>query len=752
MNRLTFTPKGLDLLKQTVVILTVFIFLFVLGFTHSLIQYRILVFFAGFLTLLGVTWLIAGKGSFIPLKPFLFLWLVAYSVSVILSIDPRRSLSQMFLMLVGVFLFLLSNDLVSRGWKISWFMQSFILVGVVLTIINLSEATSWYLKWISNNPGQWIPAITYRPGTTNLMAPFMYLTFHMGFPFLFKSGKKALKVGLGIIIFLALLVLYLTSSRGGWLGLFFGLIVWGLYFVITARATITSGFQKLFANKLLFAGASILLIVVVTVGGILLYKQAVHPTHGNIFTSRAGLWGPAITAFKENPIFGQGPFTYSTSFLRENSAPSVSVYAHAHGLYHNLLAEMGIVGFLAAVFFTLAYLRKFKTKFTGSSDKIAMLGIFAFMVSCAVHNVFDCFHLEPALLWPFAILTGAAIAQPEIVNRNGRTGRPWWVLILIGFAWFGIWTISPYYQAVDLANQNQWQQAYEKFQQAVERDPENALANQQLALSAAVLAQQGDQAMLDIAITALQTTIQHEPSWALNHANLAALYLANNQPDEAVLSAQNAFALAPRAPLYALNLGYILEQTSEENQAKSAYMIALDLNPSWASTSYWEETPLRSLTRDLWLQEHPTTPASTLAEAEKILQDNSHVSWAYNQLARIQLEQGDYNAARQTLENACLAYVNSSVDGIETQWLWAEYYAQIGDLEKAIETGNNATNRYNSYGVYGPGTFGVLQYAPRMFRMSAIAMEIVPQIVDAPIPAIWLDRAELLKIWEEQVQ
>ena len=752
MNRLTFTPKGLDLLKQTVVILTVFIFLFVLGFTHSLIQYRILVFFAGFLTLLGVTWLLAGKRSFIPLKPFLFLWLAAYSVSVILSIDPRRSLSQMFLMLVGVFLFLLSYDLVSRGWKISWFMQSFIVVGVVLTLINLSEATGWYLEWISNNPGQWIPAITYRPGTTNLMAPFMYLTFHMGLPFLLKPGKMALKVGLGIIIFLALLVLYLTSSRGGWLGLFFGLIVWALYFVITARATITSGLRKLFANKLLFSATAIILIIVVTIGGILLYKQAVHPTHGNIFTSRTGLWGPAITAFKENPIFGQGPFTYGTSFLRENSAPPANVYAHAHGLYHNLLAEMGILGFLAAVFFTLAYFRKFKTNFSHSSDKIAMLGIFAFMVSCAIHSIFDCFHLEPGLLWPFAILVGAAIAQPELASQNNRTGRPWWVMILIGFAWFGIWTITPYYQAVDLANQNQWQQAFEKFQQAVERDPGNGLTHQQLALSAAVLAEQGDQAMLDIAIFALQTAIQREPSWALNHANLAALYLANNLPEEAVLSAQKAYELAPRAPLFALNLGDILEQTGDDDQAQSTYLQALDLNPSWASASFWEETPLRMMTQDLWVKEHPSSPATNLEEAEKVLLVNPQVSWAYNQLAKIQLEHRDYEAARQTLENAGLAYVNSSVDGIETQWLWAEYYAQIGDLEKAIETGNQAINRQNSYGVYGPGTFGVLQYAPRMFRMSAMAMEIVPQMVELPIPEIWLERAEILKNWEEQVQ
>jgi tetratricopeptide (TPR) repeat protein len=224
--------------------------------------------------------------------------------------------------------------------------------------------------------------------------------------------------------------------------------------------------------------------------------------------------------------------------------------------------------------------------------------------------------------------------------------------------------------------------------------------------------------------------------------------MANNLPDKAVISAQKAYELAPRAPLYALNLGYILEQTGDDDQAQTVYLQALDLNQGWVSASYWEETPLRMMTQDLWLKEHPSTPATTLEEAEKVLQDNPQVSWAYNQLAKIHLEHRDYEAARQTLENAGLAYVNSSVDGIETQWLWVEYYAQIGDLEKAIETGNNATNRHNSYGVYGPGTFGVLQYAPRMFRMTAMAMEMVPQMVDIPLPNTINEREMLLSEWK----
>lgn len=658
----------------------------------------------------------------------------------------------MLLMLTSIFLFLLVYDLVSRGWEQSIFLKAFVFVGSLMILANLYLAFSWYSNWISNNPGQWLPSITYRPATTNLFAPFMYLTFHMSIPLFFATKRIFNKIFLGLIMASSLFVLYLTSSRSGWLAIFFGLIIWGSYFIFKEKTIFSLIINKFKSNKYLLFGTILLTIIFIFVGGILLYKQSIHPTHGNIFTSRSTLWGPAFTSFQNNPLFGQGQFTYGTSFLAENSTPPESVYVHAHSLYINLLAEMGVLGFVALLIFGVAYLKRLKLSFDQTKEKYIIVAIFAYLISFCVHCIFDSLHLEPALIWPLAILTGVAIANTTKEVEDQISHRPWWVLLLVGFAWFGIWTITPYYQAVELANSNQWQPAYEKFQQAVERDPWNGLAHQQLALSAAVLAQQGQQEMLDIATTALQTTIQHEPSWALNHANLAVLYLANNQPDQAVLEAQNAVKLAPRAPLYALNMGTILEQTGDTDQAQSAYLQALDLNPTWATASFWQESSLRANMLDSWLQDHPASPARTLEESQKILANNPHVSWAYNQLAKVQLEQNDLEAARQTLENAGMAYVNSTSDSIETQWLWAEYYSKTGDFTKAVEIGTYAIKHYNSFGVFGPGSFGVLQYAPRMFRMNAMALEIVPQMVDIPIPAIWLERSEFLNTWQERVQ
>ena len=317
------------------------------------------------------------------------------------------------------------------------------------------------------------------------------------------------------------------------------------------------------------------------------------------------------------------------------------------------------------------------------------------------HNIFDAYHTKPAMLWPLAILAGAAIAKPDIAAGQQKNPRPWGVVFLIGFAWVSIWALHPYYQGIEFANQNQWGPAFDKFQQAVKRDPGNALAHQQLGLTAAVLAQDGDQDMLEISIRETKTTIQYEPAWALNHANLAILYFENGQEDLAIQSAQKAVALAPGSGLYALNSGFILEQTGETEEAKNYYEKALSLSSALTGADFWNETNFRKETYDTWLMKQPDKVELSIEDAQEILNANQHFKWAYNLMANTQLKYGDFTSARQSLENAELAFTYSNADILETRWLWAEYYAQTGEMEKAIEIGNETLNDTLSMGFMG---------------------------------------------------
>ncbi len=176
--------------------------------------------------------------------------------------------------------------------------------------------------------------------------------------------------------------------------------------------------------------------------------------------------------------------------------------------------------------------------------------------------------------------------------------------------------------------------------------------------------------------------------------------------------------------------------------------MVLQMEPDWADADYWTFSSLRQEVLKDWQSQNPVASMRTIAELEVQLQANLQSTWAYNQLAQAYLEQGNPDRAEGLLSDATLAYAGRPGELIETTWLKAEVFAARGDYQKAITIGEQAIQNFLSYGVYGPGSFGFLYYAPRMFRLPAIAMEIVPQMVDVPVPEKWMERQNRLQYWK----
>jgi tetratricopeptide (TPR) repeat protein len=196
----------------------------------------------------------------------------------------------------------------------------------------------------------------------------------------------------------------------------------------------------------------------------------------------------------------------------------------------------------------------------------------------------------------------------------------------------------------------------------------------------------------------------------------------------------------------------IAESNLDIPVAREAYQMVLKMDPEWADSDFWTLSSLRQEVLSDWLSRNPITSKRKIAELEAQLQANLQSTWAYNQLAQAYLEQGNPDKAEEILSDASLAYASKPDESIETNWLKAEVFAAKGDYQQAIMIGEQAIQSYLSYGIYGPGSFGVLYYAPRMFRSPAIAMEIVPQMIQLPIPLRWEIRTDLLKLWGKMLR
>lgn len=735
MTQLTFhfSPKGLKTIQQVLVTAIICLLLLVIGYTHSIIELRILFFATLLWSCLAIFWIIRKQRSATPFKIPLLIWTGIYALCVAFSLDPRRSAGQMLIMSSIIFLFLFTYDLVAQGWPATIFIQGAFIASTIITLAGLFEFSNWYRHWIQINPGQWLPEITFRPAASNVMAPFNYFTAIFAVSYFFTQKKWLLKMLSFLAGSIALVMLFITSSRGGWLGAAAGLGLLVLLISIREKTRVKRFWTSLKSRPVVMAVLFLFLLAFMFLAGTILYKQAIHPTHGSIFTSRSLFWRIALDVFRNNPLFGQGPLTYGSAFLAGTSVPPDLVWVHAHNSYLNLLAEMGLAGLAGIIILAIPVLSALKQKLfsTLNDPQPIILPVIAFFTAYCVHTFFDSLHMEPAIPWTLAIVLGAALAY----QKNGEKELPsipsranLWVILPVLAAWVGLWLVLPYHQGVQLANSNQWDAAQEKFTQATRRDPSFALAHQQLALVSSVLADQGKPGDLQTAIQHLRQAIELEPGWALNYANLASLLAATGDWEAAEHAAQEAVRISPRVSLFQMNLAQIAEHNQQTQLAQEAYLAALNLDSSLRDSEFWTATELRQSSLANWQKDHPIAPPVTLAEAQENLRNNPQSSWAYNQLASVQLGLGQVDDAQHLLDNAGLAYSGRASDRIETTWLLAETKALQGDQEAAQKLAAQALENYRAYGLYGPGSFGLLYYAPRMFRMPAMALEIVPQM------------------------
>lgn len=739
------------LLKVSTLFLGLSFLLLLSGTTNGLINSAVQKLVAGLLSVVSIGWVIFGQKTATPAASALLVWVGIYTITVIFSIDSRRSLTQMELMGISIFLFALVSDLVGRGWPREVFVKALLMVGAIVMLLGWLEVWTWYSRWLAAAQGQWLPNILYRPSSANIVAMFMNLMLMLAAARLLVARSRVGQLVLVAIALSAFGLLFLTSSRGGWLGTLAGSVV----IVATASRLYQERLRNVWlwvrTQTVVLASLTVGIVMVILAGGILLYQQTIHPSHGPVLMARSEYWPPAWQAFLSDPLTGTGPFTYAGAFLGANSVPPKALYIHSHGTPFNLLAEMGLLGFVGLVFLvgTIGSLLWRKLWAAKGEELGVMCGAVAALGAVGIHSLFDCFHTEPIGLWGLVVTLGAALGGTN--NVKPRLGRlqNLWVLAVAGALWFEIWVNTPLNEGADLANAGQWKAATASFELAVQRDPGSVIAYQQLGLSTSMLAKQEDIDNLDGSIAALEEVVQREPAWSINHANLGALYLTSGDTEKAIASFEEAMRRAPGCGLCALNLGVALEQQGDQGSAIASYQQALDLGQP-ADAYFWRSSTLREEAQQVWLTSQAQEDVLDVEQDRAALTADPSVAEAYLLLAEEEISQSRFIEAQLLLEKAALGF--SSGPGVEMRrdWLRAEIMASQGDMEGATQLGEQVLARYHMYGLNGPGTLGYLSYAPLMFRRSAMALEIVPQLVRIPMTDAWGQRAERLAGWYEQ--
>lgn len=746
--------------------------------SNGIVNYNITRFSMGVLTLVVAAWLAAalwrahGRGMAsrpvghassvtcdvsLPLGRSLTLCLMLYLLTALTSIDPRRSLGDTWLVGTYAFVFLLTVNLVNWGWPRELFVKAMLLTSSVLIGMGVYTVVEWYQQWLAANPRVWLPAIAYRLSAPNTVAIFLNLMLMMALARLWATRAHAPRVFMAAWIALTLGLIFLTSSRGGWLGTAAGIGA-ATWLSVRGQAQgdwVKPAWEAIRRHRALLVVVLLAGVVVLGLIGWVAYRQLAHPTHSSSFLSaRGNFWVAAWGAFLRSPLVGQGPFTYGSRFLGASSVPPDLLYTHAHSLFFNLLAETGLVGLTAfgvlgaaafhALWRQLANLR--------GEDRPVAVGAFAALVAFAVHGLFDTVSAEPSNAFVVAILSGAALAPgPALAAPQGGRARLWpsmgLALALVVAGWYGIWLSTPLHLGVVAANKAEWPQAATYFAEAVRRDPRSAVVHQQLGLAKSMLAAQGEAEALAEAVAAFEMAVRLDPDWALNHANLGALYAAQGKADAALKELRTAGRQAKGGAVYHLNLGLLTERAGNVSEAQTAYAQALSYQPAWANAYFWRETPFRVAFLAQWRSTLPPPPALTTTQLETAIARGEQFALPYAQLVEAYVQAGRLSEAARLVRRAELAYLSQRADSLEVLWVRAELAAAQGDYMAAATLGEKAVAGYRDQSVFGPGTFGDPSYGPFFQRRETMAMDLAPQLTLIRFTDRWATRLVLLGDW-----
>ncbi|MBN1430144.1 MAG: O-antigen ligase family protein [Anaerolineae bacterium] len=663
-------------------------------------------------TVLMAGWLISllRRGESLPCTPLdwpMLAIFACYATATVLAVDPRVSVESLWQIGFHVLLFYLLVDIM-RAWKPRAILEPIFFSSAVVILIGLIEFVSWYfgLSWLSIFQQGWfqigglrdpIPPVIYRLsftlGVPTILSAYLALLTPIGLAWCVSASKPDIRRGLGIWLVGALIVQFLSFSRGGLLSLAVSLPTFGALVVI-GRPNWRERIGFALRDWRLWSGL-VGVLIVLGVAGLLWMRQAGLAGHTSGDSIRMDLWQSAWHVGLEHPLTGVGPYGFGRAMrLFRDPVITSDRMNSAHNIPLHVWAEAGLFGIAALVSLVCVTVgagwRCWQS--TAGSERIKLAGVIAALVGFSVHNQVEML-VGTLVMLPCLALVAFLVAsirdKPMGPSTRWRRAVPAFLLGVIALSAVG-WAISDvaqYHltQAVRLSGKNDLVGAVQSIQQARRLDPAMGYYLAEEAYYLGRLADQDD-AYLEDALAAYEDFLSRENTYGLNRANYAMLLAQSGQVHDALSEMRAARVFDPAEARYMLWVGELAELDGDRDSALSAYREALEMKPHWAGSFYWEKTSLRSEARMLFLEERGLQDW----EPEMLGIVSSQcwpVSQAVSEPSSSLVCRGELSLRVSGDAPAALAWLNQAIEaGSTVPWpylLRAEAYLAIGDLDMA---------------------------------------------------------------------
>ncbi len=347
-------------------------------------------------------------------------FLAVMAIATFLSIDPSRSFWSkfermagllMWLHLFGYFLAIYSTfrkEDYERFFSFSAAIASFIAVGAI------GELAKIKLFTVSKRGG-------FTIGNSSFLGAYLLLNFFPTMWLTIKSKKLFWKGLFSVSLIFLFLATMLSGARAATISIVFGVAIIGLLWL---------SFQSKKKALKIIGKSIIALLVIVSALSVVSAMQANGFIHKKLeklgFEARFINWKIAENLFKEKPILGWGPETYTITFqkyfnpcLFTSRCGGEPWFDRSHNIIFDTLTTTGTVGLVSYLFIFFAIIATFWKKYRENRDNFAVFSIFtALLLSYFLQNL-TVFDMPTSLIMFSAIIAfGAYCGNSKKLEEN----------------------------------------------------------------------------------------------------------------------------------------------------------------------------------------------------------------------------------------------------------------------------------------------------------------------------------------------
>jgi len=533
-----------------------------------------------------------------PLDGVMVVWVAAFSLSLLANLDAwRRIAIGLWYVTAYIGVWYMLHDLIANeGVSRETLVDGLLICGIVVLIFGFVQSREWVLNTLPQIQQGLITFVLPRPvstlGNTNLLSSFLTVLI----PFIFARVVAARvvfsRMMLSLYAVLALFLMFLTFSRGAWLGLGVGLFAWGLL-TLSQRGLLSIVALRVWwaargrLLKVVISGVLLTSLLSILIVAFLFIQSFQQP--GRTAGLRTNIYSAAVTLFTEKPLVGYGLFTFGRGLARMQSMPPEVPHSHAHNAVLHIGAELGITGLVAllATLVVMSLTGRHNWKASTSRQRGILAAAIGAVMAFAVHHLTDVPATEPAIALTGLVALALMLTPPQpqpLTSTIRRIEHPiamaglWLALLASGF-----WSSQIYKEYLTHLiygiQTNDFRGSAERLQSVIVADPALTIYPMQQGFMWGMAANEGDMDAAQQAVNVYERFVAAEPNYAIVWANLGALYQQIGALDKAVSAMQQAAMLAPESWQIAVNLGNYETATGDTASAQAAYDQAVRIEP-----------------------------------------------------------------------------------------------------------------------------------------------------------------------------